>query len=418
MQIADIDTSKKRPAVQVGRDSISNDQLLYFTSPSMTANERHLVFISDRSGQPNLFAWDVLTGEERQLTDNTEGFLKSYIYFNGNPYSGLGKASVSLDVHHGIVYYIQGRQICSVTLDGKRRVLAEYPAGQMTAYSHVSADGRRLCVPTIDALALDADTRLSGRPDYNINERIRRENLSSWLRVYDTVSGEEVACERIPQAWVTHVQFSPVDPSIILYNNEWGSETGDEGTRRLWIWDGKAHRRLRTEGDGRSAGDYCTHEMWERDGSAIIYHGAYARRSPEFENLEQYVGRVNADGSGLVEIPLPRSWDRYGHYTVGNPGEIVTDGYYEEPGDRDPEDKSERWINGTACINGGAWISLLRVDWAKRHIQWVPLCQHGSSWTSQDSHPHPVFNHAADAILFNSDRNGKRTIYRVETPAE
>lgn len=398
-------------------ESGHNDQLLYFTSPSVTADTRHLVFISDRAGDPNLFVRDLSSGSEWQITRNADGLLKSYIYFNGTPYRGLGKASVSLDVERGIVYYIQGRQICAATLDGKIRVLAEYPPDQMTAYTHLSADGSRLCVPTTDARALDGDNILAGRPEYNINQRIRDENLSSWLRVYDTATGKEILCEEVPHAWVTHVQFSPTDHNVIAHNHEWGSETGDEGIRRLWVWDGKVHRQLRTEGNGRSPGDYCTHEMWERDGSAIIYHGAYAERSPEYKNLQQFIGRVNPDGSDLVEIPLPRTWDRYGHYTVGNPGHLVTDGYYEDEGDVAPEWQKEKWVNGGTWINGGAWITFMKVDWANRSIRWIPLCQHGSSWTSQDAHPHPVFNHAGDTILFTSDTTGKRAVYRVDVPA-
>jgi len=404
------DTSKRRGATCVTPGSSGNNQLLYFTSPSLTADDRRLVFLSDRTGHPNLFVRDLPSGQERQLTDNEDGTLKSYVYFDGRPWRGLGKASPSLDVRNGIVYYIQGRRICAVTPEGERRVLAEYPADQMTAYTHLSADGTRLCVPTTDARALDGDTIFTGRPGYDIDERVRTENLSSYLRVYDTATGEEIVCERVPGGWVTHVQFSPVNNNLILYNNEWCSV--DQGIRRMWIWDGRKHLRLRMEGDGRDRMDSVAHEMWERDGSAIIYHGCYIKLSPEFRNREQFLGRVKPDGSGMVEIPLPRSWERYGHFTVGNPGELVTDGYYEEPGDPVLEKTGDLWING------GAWITLMKVDWANRRIRWVPLCRHGSSWRWQDCHPHPVFNHAANAIVFTSDEGGVRAIRRVDGPDE
>jgi len=103
--------------------------------------------------------------------------------------------------------------------------------------------------------------------------------------------------------------------------------------------------------------------MWERDGSAIIYHGSYA-------NKVSYIGKVNPDGTNLVEIALPAQWNRYGHFTVGRPGWLVTDGCYFQP--EDPK----RW--------GGSWISVLRVDWKAKTYQWMPLCLNGSSWKSQD----------------------------------
>jgi hypothetical protein len=350
------------------------------------------VFLSDRTGQPNIFLRDLKAGQDRQLTFNTEGFLKSYVYFDGTPYRGLGRASVSLDAARGVVYFLQGRKICSVDTNGTQSVLAEYPEGQMTAFTHVSADGARLCVPTTDARALDGDKQLKGKPDYNIDQRVQEENLSSYIRVYDTATGNEILCERVPKAWITHVQFSPIDHHLILYNHEW---CGDPGIRRMWLWDGNRHLRLRPEGDGRSRKDWTCHEMWERDGSAIIYHGG-------FTGGQCYIGRVKPDGSGLVEIGLPKAWNRYGHFTVGRPGWLVTDGCYVTPGD--------------PAKSGGAWISVLQVDWVARAYVWQPLCQHVSGWGSQDAHPHPIFNRAADRVLFTSDKTGQRAVYCVAVP--
>jgi len=370
--------------------SAANDQLLYFTSTSLLADDQRVVFLSDRSGQPNIWLRDLRTGQDKQLTFNTEGFLKSYVYFDGLPYRGLGRASVSVDAERGVIYFIQDRNICAVDTNCISRVLAELPTNQMTAFTHVSADGTRLCVPTIDARALDGDKILKGKPGYDIDARVQKEHLVSYLRVYDTATGMEILCEPVTNAWITHVQFSPRDNNLILYNHEWCAESG---IRRMWLWDGKRHIRLRTEGDGRDRNDWTCHEMWERDGSAIIYHGSYT-------NGPTYIGRVKPDGSGAVEIALPKNWDRYGHFTVGHPGELVTDGCYVVPGD------PKRF--------GGNWISVLRVDWAANKYDWQPLCPHGSSWTSQDSHPHPIFNHAANAVYFTSDAQGQRTICRVE----
>ena len=389
---ADADKTTVEP-VCVTAGPPANDQLLYFTSTSLLADDRRLVFLSDRTGHPNVFLRDTKTGEERQLTRNDEGWLKSYVYFDGQPYRGFGRASVSVDPERGVVYFIQGRKICAVDTQGKQRVLAEYPEGQMTAFTHVSADGTRLCVPTTDARALDGDTLLKGKPPYDIDARVQAENLSSYLRVYDTATGQEVLCERVPRAWITHVQFSPRDRNLILYNHEWPS---DCGIRRMWLWDGQRHIRLRTEGDGRKRADWTCHEMWERDGSAIIYHGGYAKGP-------SYIGRVKTDGSGLVEIALPPAWKRYGHFTVGRPGWLVTDGCYEQPDDPGPK-------------GSGAWISVLKADWEAKRYDWLPLCRHGSSWKSQDAHPHPIFNHAADAVYFTSDKTGKRAVYRVDAP--
>lgn len=367
----------------------ANEQLLYFTSSSLLADDKRLVYISDRTGHPNLYIRDLVCGRDTRLTSNEEGFLKSYVYFDGSPYRGFGKASVSLHPGSGSLFYIQGRDIIKVDADGSSRKLAQYPHGQMTAFTHVSQDGRYLCVPTTDARALDGDTILQGKPEYDIDARVQSEGLSSYLRINDTDSGREVHCERVGNCWITHVQFSPTDSNLILYNHEWAS---DCGIRRMWLFDGVEHVRLRTEDKGRSRHDWTCHEMWERDGSAIIYHGRHAKGA-------HYIGRVEPDGSGMREIALPANYKRYGHYTVGAPNTLISDGYYEEEGDREADE--------------GDWISLVEVDWPNGNARWFPLCRSSSSWKSQDEHPHPIFDHSLRHAYFTSDMEGKRAIYRT-----
>ena len=381
--------------------SRSNDQLLYFTSSSLTRDDRWLVFISDRLGAPNLFALDQLNGQEHVLTDNHAGYLKSYVYFDGSPNRGLGKASVSLHAPSGTVYYLQGDDICAVDLTGQRRVLAQVPAGQVTAFTHVSLDGTRLCVPTTDARALEAERLVKGRPDYDIDERVQRERLVSTLRVYDTRSGQEILSERVPQAWITHVQFCPTDNDLILYNHEW---PGDCGIRRVWLFDGHSgeHIRMRTEGDGRSRKDWVCHEVWDQDGETIIYHGG-------FEGGAYFVCKVNRDGSGRVEVGFPPEYRKYGHFNLNHAGLLVGDGYYQEPGEEELPGARNEW-------RGGEWISLQKMDWANKSMEWVPLCKHGSNWENQDCHPHPIFNHAGSAVYFTSNISGRRAIYRVDVP--
>lgn len=398
---------------QLVGDAASPAQLLYFTTPSVTADGRTLVVVREDGGNPNLWALEPGTGALRRLTDNRDGTLKSYVYFRGNPNRGLGKASISLDPVRGCLYYVQGQEICRTDLAGGSRVIARLPADQVTAFTHVSADGRRLCVPTTDARALEEDapsgpTRgentvagrrneiITDKPAYDIDERVRREGLSSWLRVFDTVTGEPLACERVPRAWITHVQFSPANPAWILYNHEWPS---DCGIRRLWLWDGAEHRRLRPEGGRRSRSDWACHEMWQADGAAIIYHGKYADGTA-------FVGRVSPAGGDNVEIALPPAYQRYGHFTAGTKHAdwLVSDGYWHpagEPGDG-------KW--------GGEWITRLAVDWPRGRIEWTPLCRHHSLWDCQDSHPHPVFGPGDEAIYFTSNLGGGRSVCRVAVP--
>jgi hypothetical protein len=381
----------------------AGDQLLYFTSHSLTADDRTAVLIREIDGNPNLWACDLATGQSRQLTRNTDGYLKSYVYFDGRPNEGFGKASVSLDPESGRAYYIQGCELRCADLSGSSRTLATLRNDEVTAFTHVSHGGRFLCVPTTDARALDGEF-VSNKPTYDIDRRVREEGLNSYLNLFDTRTGHLLHRETIERAWVTHVQFSPRNPSLILYNHEWAS---DCGVRRVWLWDGQAHRPLRIEGDGRSRGDWVCHEMWSRDGKSVIYHGRYAGTDPVTYggrlvfgagNGPAFIGRCHAYGADITEIAMPERYTRYGHFTAGNGDWLVTDGYYETPSDP---------------TGHGGWLSMVKPHWSQGTIDWRPICRHGSSWKSQDEHPHPIYDHAGQSILFNSDVSGPRAVYRV-----
>ncbi len=391
----------------ITRPAGAGDQLLYFTSSSLTADDRHVVFIREVDGHPNLWTGDLVTNEARPLTRNASGWLKSYVYFDGRVNEGFGKASVSLDPNAGRVYFLQGLELRCVDLDGNERTLTTLRGDEVTAFTHISADGRLICVPTTDARALHGEFR-DNRPLYDIDQRVRDERLNTYLNIFDTSTGKLVARETVERAWVTHVQFCPTDPKLILYNHEWAAECG---VRRMWLWDAKSHRRLRDERAGRSRGDWVCHEMWSRDGRSIIYHGRYAGSAPVTSggqlvfgggNGASFIGRCNADGADAVEIALPIEFTRYGHFTVGNDW-LVTDGYYEQADDPP---------------GNGAWISRLKPDWKNRTIDWRTICRHGSSWKSQDEHPHPIFDHAGEHVYFTSDRTGQRAVYRVNLNRE
>jgi oligogalacturonide lyase len=406
MMVADADISSEAAPVTPSRITApqgAGDQLLYFTSHSLMADDRTVVFIREIDGNPNLWACDLSTGTTRRLTHNTDGYLKSYVYFDGRTNQGFGKASVSLDSTTGRAYFIQGLELRCVEPNGTTRTLATLRDDEVTAFTHVSSRGRFICVPTTDARALDGKF-VNNRPTYDIDRRVREEGLRSYLNLFDTTTGRLLHREVIEGAWVTHVQFSPRNPSLVLYNHEWPSECG---VRRVWLWDGKTHSAIRTEGDGRSRGDWVCHEMWSRDGKSIIYHGRYAGTDPVTDggrlvfgagNGAAFIGRRHAYGADTIEIALPEHCTRYGHFTAGNGDWLVTDGYYETPDDPPGH---------------GAWLSLLKPDWDRRTIEWRPLCRHGSSWKSQDEHPHPMFDHAGQEIFFTSDVGGTRAIYRV-----
>ena len=376
-------------------DRAAHEQLLYFTSSSLSADDTQLYYLSDAGGSPNVYVKNIATGAVQKCTDNAGGAMKSYVYFRGVLYAGLAKASMSLDAARNVLYYIQDQCVMRSDADGRIRVLRTLPQGQMTAFTHVSADGRFLCVPTTDERALEDEDGLPrtfdgcGGLNHDIDLRVQNEGLHSTLRVVDTETGEEVLAEDVPRAWITHVQFSPVDAGAILYNHEWPA---DCGIRRMWLYRDGRHLRLREEAAGRSRADWTCHEMWYPDGASVLYHGGYAGGA-------YYVGRVSTQGGDNQEVALPADFTAYGHFTMGNlhPDWLVSDGYYAQEGQ-------------------SGYISILRMDWAAGTQHWVPLCLHRSPWTTQDSHPHPIFDHADRFVYFTGFDGEKLKVCRVAVP--
>ncbi len=393
-------------------------QMLYFTCSSLSQDDRYIFLISDRNGSPNVVVKDIVSGDERILTQNRSGYLKSYVYFDGGFNDGLGKASVSLDCHRNIVYFIQDDKICKVDMQGNVTVLNSVPDGRMTAFTHVSDDGKLLCVPMTDGRCLDFDPDTEGygldkRPKYNIDGRVQAEGLSSYLCVYDTETGKPVYEKEVPRCWITHVQFNPVNPEQIMFNHEWPES--DCGIRRIWLYDhaNDTLRRVRTEGEmpgkyNRSREDWVCHEMWSDDGRYIIYHGGYAH-GPAF------VGRVDTRDFSYVESALPDDYNAYGHFLMAHNGDLVCDGYFKFPDDIKPVRENSTDNGPDPHKKDAEYISQVIPDWKKGTLKWIPLCKHETDWLGQDSHPHPIYSHRGDRIFFSSRSGKKVQVYSVDS---
>lgn len=396
-----------------GEEDGFDTQLLYFTCSSLSRDDNRLYLISNRDGHPNVYMRELANGKERRLTENHHGTLKSYVYFDGHPTKGLGKASVCLDSDHDTIYYIQDNDICKVGPDGRSHVLNHVPDGRTTAFTHVSSDGKLLCVPMTDGRALEYDPEKEGygldkRPIYDIDGRVQDEKLNSYLCVYDTETGSLIYEKTVAMCWITHVQFNPVNPDIIMFNHEWPCR--DCGIRRIWLYDHKQDSVMRvrsegsdtygnTRGHARRASDWICHEMWSDDGNTIIYHGGYA-------DGPALVGKYDLKSGRYWEIALPDEYNAYGHFTADHQQNLCCDGYFKYPEDIKTVRENSTDNGPDPHKKDGEYISRVIPHWDEGLLEWIPLCKHCSDWLGQDAHPHPIYNHGGDAIYFNS-RSGK-----------
>ena len=290
----------------------------------------------------------------------------------------------------------------------------------MTAFTHVSDDGKRLCVPMTDGRCLDFDPEKEGsgvdkRPIYDIDGRVQEENLSSYLCVYDTSTGDLLYEKCVPKCWITHVQFNPVNPELIMFNHEWSSF--DCGIRRIWLYNHATDEiiRVRTEGTdtlgntggyARRADDWVCHEMWSDDGNVIIYHGGYSE-GPAM------VGKYELSTHRYWEIALPEEYNAYGHFTMDHQQILCCDGYFKFHDEQKPVRENSTDNGPDPHKKDGEYISRVVPDWDKGTLIWIPLCKHQSDCLGQDAHPHPIYSHKGNYIFFNSRTEKDVEIFNV-----
>jgi len=178
----------------------------------------------------------------------------------------------------------------------------------------------------------------------------------------------------------------------------------------MWIWDGNKHFRLREEDGVKNRNDFICHEVWEKNGDFIFYHGRYM-------NGVCFLGRVDPEGKKSIEIEFPLEYKREGHFIPGKNGFFVTDGFYEDRGL--PERirlKLKRTFKKETSFCG-RYLTLVKADWNERRINWYPICRHGSDWSDQSCHPHPLLDNHGRRVYFNSNRKGKNAIYSAAIAA-
>jgi hypothetical protein len=353
----------------------SNNQHLYFTSPSATSDDRWLVFLSDRSGHPNLHVIDRTTGEISMVSENRSGLRKSYVYPRGGP-GGLSKSSPSLDPERARLCYVQDDCVCAVELNAANRQvrrIAELPPGWCGAFTHISPDGRTLCVPCTDGAAFVDSANTQWEQMRLVPGRMERENLKTRLYLIDIETGAvRIAAEL--DFWVTHVQFDPAGSGRIVFNREgFAGESGVPPLNRIWCMETNgACRPLSPEPEG----EWRSHENWAPDGSGIIYHG----------------GR---DGRTFVAV---RAWG--GSLLRESPGgELSVYHATGVPGGRLLADRPDGFIS---LID--PWDDPVRI----RNI-----CRHDTSIENQDAHAHPIATARGKSAIFTSNRSGCCQVYEV-----
>jgi hypothetical protein len=344
------------------------NQHLYFTSFSVTQDDRWLAILSDRDGHPNLYAIDRRDGAIRRLSNNQNGLLRSYVYPQGG-LRGLSKASPCLDVSRNRIFYVRDDVVYVADLQSERPVCA-LPSQWYGAYTHLSPDGKTFCIPCSDPRAFADGCRTQWEQLEKVPARMKREGLVTRLYFVDVEKGMSRIAAEIP-FWVTHVQFDPTGTGRMIFNLEGFNEDGQPLPNRIWCLETDGSYRPLSE---QPVTEWRTHENWALDGQSIVYHGW--RVGEAFVAARTWDGRLLHETSYGIQF-----W----HATGALDGKrMFVDGH-----------------DGTIAMLDPAEHSM------------TVLCRHDSSYDNQDAHAHPLTTPTGRSVIFTSNHTGYCQVYEV-----
>lgn len=402
-----IDRSSGNEVIQ-WTNSAANDQHLYFTSPSITDDDKYLVIISERNGNPNLFYINRITHEIKQIS-NSKGLLKSYTYPQGKTV-GLSKASPFLDSANNIIYWIEDDAIWKFRLaksDSPEKI-STLPEGWLTGYTDISSDGRFMCVPCTDPRAFTADDETQHDQLRNVPLRMVAHGYKSKVIVIDLITGKKKSVFEVP-FWSTHVQFHPIDFDKILCNSEGGvAHTAIKSYPywgRIWVIDENGdYKRLFNQ----EQGEYVNHENWHNNTNAIIYHGKLKQRLVK-KTFYYFLKAVN---KFIAPIFSKKLLEKYFDHSVAardENGEVIFQVLTDHP-----VSHAVAGVKENEFITDSRDGNIYMYEYKNGKFSGTVVCEHNSSMEYQDSHPHPKLTDNRQGIVYTSDKLNSCNVYEVK----
>ncbi|MFA6288017.1 MAG: oligogalacturonate lyase family protein [Opitutaceae bacterium] len=349
----------------------------YFTSPSFDLKGRLLTTI-EIEGKVQLCRVDLRLGTCHQLTD-LDGIV-------------FQEFSV-IPQRNGVLICRDRREIILIDIEtGAHRVIFTAPDGYITIVPTADNSGRYLAFAVTEKIPVFTRSKAI----YSDMEGIfyARPRCLILRLDLDTDAVEVVWGE---QRWLTHVLINPVDPDTIVYCHEGGYMPDS----RLWAVSArKSHKKQPRCLFPETRNHFLVHEFFCPDGVL----GVQCAKWPDDH----------------VEMPWGDPRSQHGVLFLDMDGGIVAE--YMHPADRSMhvQSNADRSLIVADTLSV-AWnqphdehsLSLLRPD-AKKILQPEHLCDHGTSWKSQHSHPHPSFSLDEKYIAFTSDAGGSLSPYVVE----
>ena len=324
----------------------------FFIIPAYDDAMQRLIFVSCRTGTPQIFAEERSTGELRQLTDRPN----------------ISEWSVHPSRDGKAVYFTAGTSGWKVDLESlEERELVNFAATAMKDEGMVAA--------AMGTTALSHDNRW-----WAVRFQIGKESA---LAIINTDTGAHEIILRRDN--IGHLQFCPDDSDLLYYAGPL--------TDRVWVIhrDGSGNRRLYAQNVEKN--EWITHETW-----------IPGRRELAFVDWPHGVRCVNADTGIVRQVTTFNAW-----HAISNPAGtlMVADTNFPDIGIQifDPRDgmgEPQTLCYPNASSIGEHWSRPF--PYAKGPIY---------VYAPQHTHPHPSFSPDGKHVVFTSDRSGYAQIYEA-----
>ena len=336
----------------------------FFIIPAYDDAMQRLIFVSYRTGTPQIFAEERATGELRQLTDRPDlGEWSVHPAHNGEAvFFTAGTSGWRLDLET-----LEERELVNFDEVCKSKLAVKGAATAMKEEGMVAA--------AMGTTALSHDDKW-----WAVKFNIGKEAA---LAIVDTDTGKhDIILQRDS---IAHLQFCPDDNNLLYYAGPL--------TDRVWVMhrDGSGNRRLYAQNLEKN--EWITHETW-----------IPGTRELAFVDWPRGVRCINVDTGAERQVTSFNAW-----HAISNPAGtcMVADTNFPDIGIQtfDPRDgigEPQTLCYPNASSIGEHWNGPF--PYADGPIQ---------VYAPQHTHPHPSFSPDGQHIVFTSDRSGYAQIYEA-----
>ncbi len=339
------------PIRQVTRTSAHHHHP-FFIIPAYDNAMQRLIFVSHRTGSPQIFAEERTTGELKQLTDRPD----------------ISEWSVHPSRNGKYAFFTAGTS-------GFRLDLDTLDTCELVNFEATAMREKGMVAAAMGTTALSHDDKW-----WAVRFNVGKESA---LAIVNTDSGEyNIILQRDS---IGHLQFCPDDPNLLYYAGPL--------TDRVWVInrDGTGNRRLYARNVEKN--EWITHETW-----------IPGTRELAFVDWNRGVRCVNVDTGKERQVATFNAW----HAICNADGTMmVADTNFPDIGiiTFDPHD--EKSEPKTVCYPDASSIG--------EHWNGPFPYANGpiSVYAPQHTHPHPSFSPDGKYIVYTSDRSGYAQIYEA-----